>query len=129
MCCSCPDILLIILSIIFPPFGALLRRGCGADFLINCGLTALGYLPGLIHAWYLICKYPADEYEMLVDDDEYPRHHQHHVVVISHGPYSPAPGASSSSANHGSSAQNQASDQPPPYQSINNKGAGDGSAN
>ncbi|PIA16060.1 putative cation transport-related protein, partial [Coemansia reversa NRRL 1564] len=53
----CPDLLLVILSIIFPPFGAFLRRGCGADFLINCGLTALGYLPGLIHAWYLICKY------------------------------------------------------------------------
>ncbi|KAI8319406.1 UPF0057-domain-containing protein, partial [Martensiomyces pterosporus] len=53
----CPDILLIIISIFFPPLGALLRRGCGADFLINCGLTALGYVPGLIHAWYLICKY------------------------------------------------------------------------
>ncbi|ORX65625.1 putative cation transport-related protein, partial [Linderina pennispora] len=54
---SCPDFLLILLSVIFPPLGALLRRGCGADFLINIGLTMLGYIPGLIHAWYLICKY------------------------------------------------------------------------
>ncbi|KAJ2371190.1 hypothetical protein IW150_004706 [Coemansia sp. RSA 2607] len=124
MCsCSCPDILLIILSIIFPPFGALLRRGCGADFLINCGLTALGYLPGLIHAWYLICKYPADEYEMLVDDDEYPRHHQHHVVVISQGPYSPPQAAGASS-----SSNNQPSDQPPSYSAVaksGNAAAGD----
>ncbi|KAJ1834911.1 hypothetical protein IWW55_004762 [Coemansia sp. RSA 2706] len=101
MCCSLPDFLLVVLSIIFPPFGALLRRGCGADFLINCGLTALGYLPGLIHAWYLICKYPAHEYEMLVDDEEGPRHH---VVIIS----SPAQPSSSSH-------QDQA---PPPYQAT-----------
>ncbi|KAJ1954984.1 hypothetical protein EC988_002130 [Linderina pennispora] len=105
--CSCPDFLLILLSVIFPPLGALLRRGCGADFLINIGLTMLGYIPGLIHAWYLICKYPADEYEMLVDDSDYSHHH--HVVVISHertpvaGPSAPA-------------TDNQ--QQPPPYSAI-----------
>ncbi|KAJ2425902.1 hypothetical protein GGF41_002250 [Coemansia sp. RSA 2531] len=111
MCCSsCPDVLLIILSIIFPPFGALFRRGCGADFLINCGLTALGYLPGLIHAWYLICKYPADDYEMLVDDDEYPRH-THHVVVIGHAP----PAAPYVASPSGSSPQQPP---PPPYQPV-----------
>ncbi|KAI9470303.1 hypothetical protein LPJ79_000743 [Coemansia sp. RSA 1821] len=104
MCCSLPDLLLIILSIIFPPFGALLRRGCGADFLINCGLTALGYLPGLIHAWYLICKYPTHEYEMLVDDEEAPRHH---VVIIS-SPSAPQPQASSSNP-------------PPPYEATPSK--------
>ncbi|KAJ1895857.1 hypothetical protein LPJ66_004336 [Kickxella alabastrina] len=117
MCCSCPDLLLILLSIIFPPFGALIRRGCGADFLINCGLTALGYLPGLIHSWYLICKYPSDEYEMLVDDDEYPRqqHQHHHVIVIGHSPV-PAVAGSSSSA---PLQQQNAPEQPPPYQSVN----------
>ncbi|KAJ2895223.1 hypothetical protein GGI21_005181 [Coemansia aciculifera] len=108
MCCSsCPDILLIILSILFPPLGALFRRGCGADFLINCGLTALGYLPGLIHAWYLICKYPVDDYEMLVDDDEYPRH-THHVVVIGHAPIVTSPLVSNE--------QQQQQAPPPPYQ-------------
>ncbi|KAJ1889296.1 hypothetical protein LPJ66_008106 [Kickxella alabastrina] len=117
MCCSCPDLLLILLSIIFPPFGALIRRGCGADFLINCGLTALGYLPGLIHSWYLICKYPSDEYEMLVDDDEYPRqqHQHHHVIVIGH---SPVPAVAGSSSNAPLQQQN-APEQPPPYQSMN----------
>ncbi|KAJ1664328.1 hypothetical protein IW140_003068 [Coemansia sp. RSA 1813] len=110
MCCSLPDFLLVILSIIFPPFAAVLRRGCGADFLINCGLTALGYLPGLIHAWYLICKYPAYEYEMLVDDDEQPRH-QHHVVVISHA----VPSGSSPQAQYSSTASRE-QPPPPPYQ-------------
>ncbi|KAJ1727572.1 hypothetical protein LPJ72_005875 [Coemansia sp. Benny D160-2] len=112
MCCSLPDLLLIILSVIFPPFAALLRRGCGADFLINCGLTALGYLPGLIHAWYLISKYPAYEYEMLVDDDEQPRH-RHHVVVISHG-------VAGGQQQQGHASNSPANEQPPPppYQPV-----------
>ncbi|KAJ2158862.1 hypothetical protein GGF46_003445 [Coemansia sp. RSA 552] len=103
MCCSCPDLLLVILSIVFPPFGALLRRGCGADFLINCGLTALGYLPGLIHAWYLICKYPDQDYEMLVDEEAGGQVRQH-VIVISQ----PSPHPSSSGPDH--------QQPPPPYQ-------------
>ncbi|KAJ2323359.1 hypothetical protein GGI00_005647 [Coemansia sp. RSA 2681] len=115
MCCSsCPDVLLIILSVLFPPFGALFRRGCGADFLINCGLTALGYLPGLIHAWYLICKYPADDYEMLVDDDEYPRH-THHVVVIGHAAPIASPAVYVASPS-GSNDHQQQQPPPPPYQ-------------
>ncbi|KAJ1996504.1 plasma membrane proteolipid Pmp3 [Coemansia thaxteri] len=120
MCASsCPDVLLIILSILFPPFGALARRGCGADFLINCGLTALGYLPGLIHAWYLICKYPVDDYEMLVD--EYPSQgNHHHVVIIGHAPVAPQFGSTAA-------ASGSASDQtppPPPYQPAQKTQAG-----
>lgn len=35
------------------------KRGvCGADSLINIALLCLGFLPGLIHAWYIILKYP-----------------------------------------------------------------------
>jgi len=51
------DICKIILAIIFPPLGVFLERGCGADLLINCILTLLGYLPGIIHALYIILKY------------------------------------------------------------------------
>ncbi|KAJ2852640.1 hypothetical protein GGI22_005155 [Coemansia erecta] len=121
MCCTLPDLLLVILSIIFPPFAAVLRRGCGADFLINCGLTALGYLPGLIHAWYLICKYPAYEYEMLVDDDEQPRHQQHHVVIVSHAiPSGPSQQYSSTASNE--------QPPPPPYQPAQ-KGANQNNTN
>ncbi|KAL8833581.1 MAG: hypothetical protein Q9170_004196 [Blastenia crenularia] len=44
------DILKIALGIIFPPAGVFLERGCKADFWINCLLTLLGYIPGIIHA-------------------------------------------------------------------------------
>ncbi|KAH6683039.1 putative plasma membrane proteolipid 3 [Halenospora varia] len=51
------DILKIILAVILPPFGVLLERGCGADLCINILLTILGYIPGIIHALYIILKY------------------------------------------------------------------------
>ncbi|KAH0394176.1 hypothetical protein KCU89_g11638, partial [Aureobasidium melanogenum] len=51
------DIIKIILAIILPPLGVFLERGCGADFLINILLTILGYIPGIIHALYIILKY------------------------------------------------------------------------
>ncbi|KAJ7470670.1 UPF0057-domain-containing protein [Mycena latifolia] len=51
------DILKIIAAIILPPLGVLLERGCGADFLINILLTLLGFIPGIIHALYIILKY------------------------------------------------------------------------
>ncbi|KAL8713448.1 MAG: hypothetical protein Q9225_006767 [Loekoesia sp. 1 TL-2023] len=44
------DICKIILAIVFPPAGVFLERGCKADFWINCLLTLLGYLPGIVHA-------------------------------------------------------------------------------
>ncbi|EWC45018.1 hypothetical protein DRE_06298 [Drechslerella stenobrocha 248] len=50
-------ILLIIVTILFPPAGVWAVGGCGPDFLINCCLTLLGYLPGHIHAFYLIYVY------------------------------------------------------------------------
>ncbi|GAB1728420.1 hypothetical protein D0864_16669 [Hortaea werneckii] len=51
------DIIKIIFAIILPPVGVFLERGCGADFLINILLTILGYIPGIIHALYIIFKY------------------------------------------------------------------------
>lgn len=42
------------------------KRGlCSADSLINIALCSLGVLPGVIHAWYIILKYPEtyDPYE------------------------------------------------------------------
>ncbi|KAJ5137356.1 stress response RCI peptide [Penicillium atrosanguineum] len=40
-----------------PPLGVFLERGCGADLLINICLTILGWIPGVIHAFYIIFKY------------------------------------------------------------------------
>ncbi|PSK60811.1 hypothetical protein B9Z65_961 [Elsinoe australis] len=51
------DIIKIIIAIIVPPIGVFLERGCGADLLINILLTILGYIPGIIHALYIILKY------------------------------------------------------------------------
>ncbi|KAF5330829.1 hypothetical protein D9619_005809 [Psilocybe cf. subviscida] len=51
------DICKIILAIFLPPLGVFLERGCGADFFINILLTILGYIPGIIHALYIILKY------------------------------------------------------------------------
>ncbi|KAF8419430.1 putative RIC1 protein [Tirmania nivea] len=51
------DIFKIILAVILPPLGVFLEKGCGGDLLINILLTILGYLPGIIHALYIIFKY------------------------------------------------------------------------
>ncbi|KAF3909857.1 hypothetical protein ABW21_db0205512 [Orbilia brochopaga] len=51
------DICKIIVAIILPPLGVFLERGCTADFWINVLLTILGYLPGILHALYIILKY------------------------------------------------------------------------
>ena len=36
---------------------------CTADSVINLALCCLGYLPGLLHAWYIILKYPEPDYD------------------------------------------------------------------
>ncbi|KAF2272536.1 UPF0057-domain-containing protein [Westerdykella ornata] len=51
------DLIKIIFAIILPPLGVFLERGCNADFLINILLTCLGYIPGIIHALYIILKF------------------------------------------------------------------------
>ncbi|MAP93654.1 MAG: YqaE/Pmp3 family membrane protein [Ponticaulis sp.] len=48
------DILRIILSVIFPPLGVFLQVGLGAHFWINILLTLLGYIPGIVHAVWII---------------------------------------------------------------------------
>ncbi|KAI9028808.1 hypothetical protein CLU79DRAFT_832184 [Phycomyces nitens] len=50
------DCCLILIIILLPPLGVFLMHGCGADFWINLCLTLLGYLPGHIHAFYLLIK-------------------------------------------------------------------------
>ncbi|GMM53084.1 Sna2 protein [Starmerella bacillaris] len=57
---ACTDILLILISIFLAPLAVAIRRGvCTADFIINIALCCLGYIPGVVHAWYIISKYPA----------------------------------------------------------------------
>ncbi|GAA95088.1 uncharacterized protein L969DRAFT_18886 [Mixia osmundae IAM 14324] len=51
------DILLYFLAIFVPPISVFVKRGCHADFWINVLLFILGWIPGVIHAWYIISKY------------------------------------------------------------------------
>ncbi|CCL99792.1 uncharacterized protein FIBRA_01814 [Fibroporia radiculosa] len=50
------DVCLILIAIIFPPAAAAFITGCSCDLLINILLTVLGYLPGHIHAFWLIYR-------------------------------------------------------------------------
>jgi len=50
------SLLVIILSILLPPAGVAVSRGIGSAFLINILLTLLGWLPGVIHAFYVNSK-------------------------------------------------------------------------
>ena len=50
------DILRILLSILLPPLGVFLQVGIGAQFWINILLTLLGYIPGIVHAVYIIAN-------------------------------------------------------------------------
>jgi len=51
------DVLRIILSILLPPVGVFLQVGLGLQFWINILLTLLGYIPGIIHAVWIIAKH------------------------------------------------------------------------
>ncbi len=46
----------IILGILIPPLGVFMTVGIGATLFINIGLTLLGWLPGSIHALWVIVK-------------------------------------------------------------------------
>ncbi|KAJ4147984.1 hypothetical protein LMH87_002475 [Akanthomyces muscarius] len=46
-------LLIIVITILFPPAGAWAVSGCGMDLFINICLTILGYIPGHLHAFYL----------------------------------------------------------------------------
>jgi uncharacterized membrane protein YqaE (UPF0057 family) len=50
------NLLRILLAILLPPVGVLLTVGLGAQFWINILLTLLGYIPGIVHAVWIIAK-------------------------------------------------------------------------
>ncbi|GAB7354225.1 hypothetical protein MBLNU459_g4768t2 [Dothideomycetes sp. NU459] len=91
---------LVIIAIFLPPLAVLLRTGCGGSFLINIVLTILGWIPGILHAWYVIVRYPshrrvrrerrAKDYRREKDYQTYERHERH-----SHRSHSRPPSASS----------------------------------
>lgn len=50
------DIVRIIFSVLLPPIGVAMQVGFTKHFWINVILTLLGYVPGIIHAVYIIAK-------------------------------------------------------------------------
>lgn len=50
------DVLRILLAILLPPLGVFLQVGLGLQFWLNILLTILGYVPGIIHAVWVIVR-------------------------------------------------------------------------
>lgn len=48
------DIFRIILAILLPPLGVFFQVGLGLQFWLNILLTLFGYVPGIIHAVWII---------------------------------------------------------------------------
>lgn len=50
------DIIRIILAILLPPLGVFLQVGLGGHFWLNILLTLFGYIPGIVHAIWIIAR-------------------------------------------------------------------------
>jgi uncharacterized membrane protein YqaE (UPF0057 family) len=51
------DLLKILLAVFLPPLGVFFEVGLGKQFWINVLLTLFGFIPGIIHATYVIAKH------------------------------------------------------------------------
>jgi len=52
------NIVRIVAAVLLPPLGVFLQVGLGAQFWINIVLTLLGYIPGIVHAVWIIARRP-----------------------------------------------------------------------
>lgn len=50
------DLIRILFAIFLPPVGVFLQVGIGKHFWLNILLTLLGYIPGIVHAVWVIAK-------------------------------------------------------------------------
>lgn len=57
MAVTATDPVKIILAILLPPLGVFLEVGFKGHFWLNILLTLLGFVPGIIHALYVILKH------------------------------------------------------------------------
>nr|WP_232101461.1 YqaE/Pmp3 family membrane protein [Gimesia panareensis] len=46
----------ILLAVLLPPVGVLMQVGLGMHFWLNILLTLCGYIPGLVHAIWVIAR-------------------------------------------------------------------------
>jgi uncharacterized membrane protein YqaE (UPF0057 family) len=131
------DLLLALLGMFLPPVPVGIKRGCGVDLVINLVLCLLG-IPAVLHAWYIIIKYPDDgipfidvrrgRYDIIPDVENEPAtpesEHYVHVNVSfgsnqdgsNNGPEGGSNnGIASNSANVAGSSTNPVPPNPPPY--------------
>jgi len=50
------DVVRVLLSILLPPLGVFLQEGLGTQFWIHLLLTLFGYVPGLVHAVWILAR-------------------------------------------------------------------------
>jgi len=50
------DLLRILIAILLPPLGVFLQVGFAGAFWLNILLTLLGYIPGIVHAVWIIAR-------------------------------------------------------------------------
>ena len=50
------DVFRIIFAVILPPLGVFLQVGLSGQFFLNILLTFLGFIPGIIHAVWIITR-------------------------------------------------------------------------
>ena len=52
------NLLRVLLAILLPPVGVFFTVGLGWQFWLNILLTILGYIPGIVHAVWIIARQP-----------------------------------------------------------------------
>jgi len=57
MALTATDPIKILFAVLLPPVGVFLEVGLTGHFWLNILLTLLGYVPGIIHALYIILKH------------------------------------------------------------------------
>ena len=109
---------------------------CTGDSFINIALCCLGYVPGLIHAWYIIAKNPERDYdyEPIADSEAGRGGNRVSYNYVSHTPEGPGgqrsggygtAGASPNTAPIGRGVNKSA---PPPAIAGHGQGAGQSDA-
>lgn len=51
------DLIRILFAILLPPVGVFLTVGIGGQFWLNILLSLLGYIPGIVHAVWVIARH------------------------------------------------------------------------
>ena len=57
MAVTITDPIKIVFAILLPPVGVFLEVGFTGHFLLSILLTLLGFIPGIVHALYVILRY------------------------------------------------------------------------